>query len=282
MRKSSRPPSPAIDSDIWRGFSLVEVLVATAVFTLMLLLLLSITSAASRLWQKGESLKVRRQAARAVLEALTRDLEAAQFPLNRKSANSLELLLNPAAADGLLNRDAIFWQAPISGEGTSGDLQEIGYFVQWITEPGQPPRSELCRLRVPATNADTVFWSPQNWLTAAKIAAYASGSKNTNYPGLQAENVIALWISLFGKNGTNLTQLPAQYSSRSTNYPYPARAEIALAIADPIILRHLSSANDITAHYGEANIDEFVSKLPAQIREGVTVFRTSVNLEGSP
>lgn len=266
-----------------KAFSLTEVLVATAVFALLLTLLLSITSGTSRIWQEGESQKARRQAARAVLDVMTRDLEAVQFPIVKGSTNSLEFLLNPAGASGLLNHDAIFWQAPVPGESVSGDLQEVGYFVQWITDANKPPRSELCRLRVPATNATAIFNSPQDWLTSTKIDTFAPGSKDTNnYQGLQAENVIALWITLFGKSGTNWTPLPSPYSSRDTNLPYPARAEIALAIADPTILRRLGSADAITSKYNASTIDAFVSALPPEISKGVSIFRTSVNLEGAP
>jgi len=281
MKKSSRPPLRATRGSrpSRGGFTLIEVLVATAVFLVLLTLLLSITSHAGKIWQSSENQKSRREVARAALEMIARDFESTQFPLRSGSANSLEFARNPAAISATYkNRDALFWQAPLSGPSESGDLQEVGYFVQWIEVAGQPPRGELCRLRVPAANSDSIFNDPDNWLSDDKLKKYAPGSTDTNtYHGSLAENVLALWVTLYDTNNVPITASP--YSSRSD--PQVASAEIAIAVADPQTGRRVFSTADITSHYDEPTIDDFVSKLPPDIRQGVGVFKTRLYIESS-
>lgn len=268
-----------------RGFTLVEVMVATVIFVLLVGLLLSITSQAGKIWQKSENDKGRRQVGRAVLEMIARDFEAAQLPLRSDRSGSLEFTKNPAAIpESYRNRDAIFWQAPVPGQ-KDGDLQEVGYFVQWVEgENGQPSRGELCRLRVPATNANSIFNNSNAWLSEDKLRTYAPGSKNTNtFQGLLAENVFGLWVTLYGTNNQVMTN-SITYTSRSTNAPF-SFAEIAIAVADPQTGRRLASEQEVISKYNRENkdftIEEFVASLPDSIKNGVSVFKTRVRMENS-
>ena len=251
------------------AFSLIEVLVAVAVLTLMITLLLGIVSESSRMWQRAEGQKSRRQAARIILETVKRDLESAAFPLSASGTNTLNFVLNPAIPE-INNRDSAFWQARSPGE---EGMAEVGYFVRW-----QDGRPALCRYYVPATNADSIFRQPASWLNAGKIASYA-GLNGTNFRGLLAENVLGLWITLYDKNqATN--GIGATYDSRtSTNRP--AYAQVGIALIDPRTAQRIDSPSDITSAYS-GDIASFPGKLPAKLREGVQTFETRIELRAAP
>ncbi len=252
---------------------MIEVLVASAVFIMLLALLLSLTSEASRLWQQAESQKARRQIARIVLETMARDLESAAFTTN---ANGVQFLLNVTNRIGAenINPCAAFWQAPTLG-GVPGTLSQVGYFVQWVDA-----KPALCRYYVPATKSESLFsantnnWS--NWLAAAPIASYAAGLKNTNtYDGLLSENVVGLWITLYDSTNGVLSN----YDSRAT-VRRPASAEIGIAVIDPRTAQRITRATQVTSAY-TTNADSFPANLSADLRDGVQVFKTRVQFQAS-
>ncbi len=263
-----------------RAFTLLEMLVATTVLLLMLVLLLGIVSHVSQYWQRAEGAKIHQQAARQVLETISRDLEAALFPLDIANQQSFQFCVNdPRGLEAYQNPDAVFWQTTSTGDSGSGDIVEVGYFVCWS---GTGVHSEIRRLRVPSPEAD-IFDHPNDWISAAKLTQLAPGSDEpATQKGLLAENVIGLWISLFNRQGMAIS-LP--YNSR-VDLDDPARrigsVEIALALIDSRTLKRLADKNEITAHYEAANADAFLELLPPAIRQGVRVFKTRVNLEASP
>lgn len=264
---------------IRRGFTLVELLVAVAVFALLMVLLLTLVSQATRIWQQTDNQKVRRQTARVLLEIIVRDLESALFPLDPTNSRSLQFLLNPPAAPR--NRDAAFWQAAVPGEGARGDMYEVGYFVQWINDTNNRPRSALCRYGVSATNSDAIFQDPSlEWLTVGKLAAYAPGLADTgSYKGVLAENVLGLWITLRDKDGTT-NGFGSFYDSRETTNR-PASAEIAFVLLDANAAKRLVSAAALTNNF-LSSPEEYVAALPPEIKSGTQIFRATARFEAAP
>jgi len=267
-----RIPRPKAKAGGAEGFTLLEVLVATAIFAILAMLLLSMTSEASKLWQRAEGQKARRQIARIILETVSRDLEAATFPLATNATNSLQFLLGGASGVTNLNPSAAFWQTA-AGNGPASGLAEVGYFVQW-----QGGKSALCRYYVPGTNADSLFSSDQSiwkhWLTPAKVQAYAPGLQDSNsFAGLLAENVLGLWITLYDADNTAYTN----YDSRVTA-ARPVSAEVGIAIVDPRTAQRITSSS-IPAY--PASIDAFPDSLPPEIREGVQIFKTRIQMQSS-
>lgn len=273
MKKFSKRSSAAIR----QGFTLLELLVAAAVFALMVVLLFAVVSQATRIWQQADNQKNRRQTARVLLEIMVRDLESALFPLDRSNTNSLQFLLNPPDAP---SRDSAFWQTAVPGEGARGDMFEVGYFVQWLNGV-DGPRSALCRYSVSATNAGVIFDNPAApWLTAAKLAAFAPGLTDTaTYKGVVAENVAGLWITLFDKDGAT-NGLGPVYDSRTASVR-PASAEIGFVLLDPIAARRLASVAYLTNSH-PATPEEFMQMLPEPIRSGAQIFRARARFEAAP
>lgn len=266
-------------SDKIRGFTLVELMVAAAIFAVLLGLLFTVISQFTQIWQQGDRQKSRRQAARAVMEIMTRDLESAQFPAGGTNASQgLQFLLNPPAAPA--NRDAAFWQAAVPGTSASGDMYEIGYFVQWGEDRNGRPRSALCRYSASATNENTIFNQPDaDWITPGKLKAYAPGLDDlSDFKGVLAEDVIGLWITLYDAQGKT-NGLGPNYHSLS-NAIRPAAAEIALVLLDRSTAERIESPDAITGLYTDTP-ERFVEKLPEAIRPGAQIFRARVRLETS-
>jgi type II secretory pathway component PulJ len=265
-------------------------LVATAILAILVTLLMAAISHTVALFSRADAQKFRQQTARLALEMITRDLEAAAFPLVSTQTNSLQFVVNPPI-DGIpLNRDAAFWQAAVPGDTSSSDLSEVGYFIVWTTRDGVPT-SELRRLRVPPNAPDSIFQNPTNWLSAQKLETYAPGSGGTGsnaLKGLIAQNVLGLWIRLYDRNDTLLypsAGFGSSYDSRVNTRP--ASAEVALVITDPRTAKRIARASDFTDKYWSyATPEEFAASFrDRDLQSGIQVFKERVELhaaESSP
>ncbi len=276
MRATQKPPAPDR-----QAFSMMEMLVATAVFVVMLTLLLGMISNASQIWQRSEGQKNRQQAARRALEMIARDLESAVFPANTNSATTLQFQVNPGLL-GQENPSAAFWQAATSADPDGSDLSDVGYFVAWTTNQGGGVLGELRRYQLAATNTDASFQLGANFLSSGKLEAYAPGSDDAaTQRGLVSQNIIGLWITLFtkaadGTAGTNDSRTP--YDSRGTPAPpRPISAEIALAVIDPRTARKITNSSAITSLY-TANADDLATAFNNQYGGGVQIFKSRVIL----
>lgn len=264
-----------------RGFTLLELLVATAILSMLVVFLVTIISQTTSIVTKADAQKSRRQTARIALEMITRDLEAAAFPLIPTSTNSLQFLLNPSIAGIPLNRDAAFWQAAVPGDSSASDLSEVGYFVAWTTTEGYPV-GELRRLRVPPDASDSIFQAPQDWLTAQKLETYApgsGGSGNNALRGMIAQNILGLWITLYDADNN---KLPDTYDSRSSLIR-PASAEIALVVIDPLAGKRLTTISSVTDRYSqyatpEAFADSFIDD---KLRGNIQIFKERVQMHSA-
>lgn len=256
------------------AFTLVELLVAAAIFLILLALLLTIVSHITQIWQGTEAQRFRQQAMRLVLDRISRDLEGILLPREITDNNSLQLLINPGTIAGIENPNAAFWQTSVAGDTSRGDLAEVGYFVRFVSN-AKPIRGELCRIEVPATATNSIFSQAQNWLTSEKVNTYAptSGVNSTDLlKGVLADQVIGLWITPYA--GT--TKLPVPYDSR-TAVRFPDSVEVALAIIDPRTANRVTSPTQITSHYTSAP-EDFVNALDEDLRSGVTILKTRISL----
>src|SRR3954462_7645328 len=110
---------------IARAFTLVEVLIATVILSVLVLLLTSLLSAVHRTWIAGEQQVSEFQDGRAICELISRELSQAVI------SPSLQFVQNPSLPSSLgqrPNSDSIFWQVP-GASTTSGNLAEVGYYL---------------------------------------------------------------------------------------------------------------------------------------------------------
>jgi prepilin-type N-terminal cleavage/methylation domain-containing protein len=232
------------------GFSMLEVLISTAILAILVVILSQMLQQVGGAWTLGNAQMERSERGRAILEYISRELQAAQLPVNRTSQNSLELMVNlPTTINSKYrNRDSIFWQAPLATDQTLGDIAEIGYFVQWdeTTTPANP-HANLCRLFINPT--DTVNFkiyptsgdptTPTVWLDDDVIKNVAPGDKSDTtkpYQGLFAEDVIALWVTCLDPTGVAIVQSGAgnTFDSRS-GYTYTATTGTSVSLTGCVL-----------------------------------------------
>ncbi len=220
------------------GFTLVELLVSMAVFTLLVLMLSTVFDQVSRTWMRGEGQIEQRRNVRALADFIAVELQAAMLPIEGESKmgqSNLQLVINPPAKqvpDEYRHADAIFWQAPLATETSLGEIAEIGYFVKWVSAtPTAASRPTLCRFFVNPSredpenpgqiiaNPDFRIYDPVDpkaWLSKSLLDSVAPARRADGYTGLFGDNVLGLWVRATGLDGK---ELPRGYDSR-TGYDY--------------------------------------------------------------
>jgi len=254
-----------------RGFTLVELLVATAIFMLIVVLLCAAYTGITQTVQRAEALKETNATGRVALEWITRDLErlrpAPAGDLYRTTMGTSTNVPMPTSGPQLFiaggngpiaastrNPHAAFWQIP-SEEGSARGMAIVGYFVRWVDD-GAVKRPVLCRLYLPQTNSayQQMYTSNGAWLTDDMLTANAYASTNIPanapagspaYKGWLVDNVISVWFRALDANGNAITNSGASFDSRqgytltggtTVQVPapaLPAAVEVAVVALDP-------------------------------------------------
>lgn len=229
------------------GFTIIELLAATAVFMLMITLLISAVSQVNKAWQSSDGQKMRRESARALLDLMARDLQSTIVPLPGSSGTPAFFSLNPGGS-GTAYGDALYWNTSAPGNRAASDVATVGYFVN-------PDTGALCRF---ATNAPPGF----SLTDAASMGVAMRPEVGNDYQGLLADGVLGFFVTLFDRDGDVVAQTGDQrdYTTRP-----PAAAELVLVLADS---RAQQRQTSIT------NVLDSLDALP----EGVQAFRTRVDI----
>jgi len=200
-----------------KGFSLIEILVATVILTGIILLLSSVAHQVSKAWQDVGSENQRRNAARVLLHYMARELQGASNPVptapGAATTANLQLLANLPATDAnpggiptdILYPHAIFWQSPVAQNVSRGTIAEVGYFVRWDNNPPGKAQAQLCRFFVEPSDSSNylIYTTGSSWTSAASTVASATTPK---YMGWLSDNVIALWIRCLDSSGQPITK----------------------------------------------------------------------------
>ncbi len=290
------------------AFSLLELLVATAVFVGLALVLVSIAGSLSSFWQMGISHNERRSSALAAFSRMARDLRFAAAPINPNSTN-FQLIINPTngtLSSNYLLPQAAFWQAPVASDRSHGNMALVGYFVQWVTESnGSTPK--LCRLLVDSTNFQ--FGKPSDWVNDGVITNNAPATKASGYEGQLAENILGIWMQPLNQagqpitaNASNVAYAPGEFDS-TTGYQaaltngsgnlvtntfasaLPAGMEVAVVAVDARTARRLTGterpgSRSSTNLWNDVNA--FYTNLPQGIRQGARIYSTVIDLQNAP
>jgi type II secretion system protein J len=125
-----------------RGFTLLEILVATTILGLVLAALYGVFSRTLESKRLAEGRTARTRAARIVLLRMREELQSS-FPLTRGDSRFLgELHRAEAFPEGAISFVS-FSQSPLGGTGHESDLNEIGYTLQ--PDPKAPGYRQLVR-----------------------------------------------------------------------------------------------------------------------------------------
>lgn len=231
-----------------QAFSLVEMLVAVAVFCIILVLVFSVINQTSGVWRRSSDKIQSFQEARLAFEALTRNLsqatlnsyldyDNAEAPTRYLRKSELKFLCGPAGSSNMPGTSntgqAIFFQAPLgytdefASEGMASLLNTCGYFVQFDRNKAAPPfiqnannpyRYRLTQALVPTETKDSIYSSGATWFNAAAQVAQPI-----------ANNVIALILRPQDPAITNSSTPPNDSysydsSANVTNNPQPVTA----------------------------------------------------------
>lgn len=262
--------SPDTDSRR-RGFTLIELLVGVAILALLVVLMLSLFSSVSTLWGEFQARKSREQTARMALEAISRDLRSAAFPVGTPIQKSFAFLISPPTiGTEYLCPDAGFWQSrnPLSPVG----FVDAGYFIRWNGD-----RAELCQLRIPDADADSIFTNIDRTLSSATLERLAPGSANSDLHGLLAENVIGLWMKPLD---SEQQALPIPFDSR-TSLKKLRFVEVTVAVIDPTTSDRLGDASTIHSAY-TSDPEDFLAALPDSLARGVRIFTERIPVYANP
>ncbi len=262
-----------------RAFTIVEMLVATAVFILLMAIVAGVLAQISRIWTERQGQNLRQQSGRILLDFLARDIEQAMLPLDG-SVNSLQFVVNPSnLGTAFSNRDNIFFQAPIAGDKSQGEVAEVGYFVQWNGSTAQ-----LCRFFINPSSPDyKIYSSPANWLTSNIITSAAPATPAEKYKGLLAENVVGLWINAYRRDGSLLLESGQGYDTRdnSNSGTLPPSIEISLLVIDPVTSKRMSGDASLLSMVKAAvststSASQCLAKLPDAVRTGANSFAARI------
>ena len=200
------------------AFSLIEMLVALAVFAILLTILAGSYSGIEKAISQTNARREANATGRAALEWITRDLERIRPPApgfiwsvtrntntNRPVATlGSQFLIASNQITTNKNPHAAFWQVA-NEEGAGRTMAIVGYFVRWITETNNSiptTRPVLCRLYLNQTNAAypaglnsaNGTWLDDNLLTNAPGNA-------PSYKGWFADNIHSIWFRALDANG---------------------------------------------------------------------------------
>ena len=288
------------------AFSLLELLVATAVFVGLALILLSIAGSLSSFWQMGISHNERRSSVLAAFSRIARDLRFAATPINPASTN-FQFVINPTnlGANYTLPQ-AAFWQAPVASDRSHGDMALVGYFVQWVVETNGSVTNfapKLCRLLLDSTNFPS--GQPSNW--DPLIASNAPANKASSYEGQLAENVLGLWMQPLDQarrpittDANNAAYPNGKFDSvtgyrtiltngtNTVSYTFaralPASVEVAVVAVDARTAKRLignERPGSRTANMTN-DVNTFYTNLPQGIRQGARIYSTVIDLQSAP
>jgi prepilin-type N-terminal cleavage/methylation domain-containing protein len=187
---------------ISRAFTLVEVLIATAILSLLILLLTSLLSGVHRTWVAGEQKVSEFQDGRAILELISRELSQAVI------SQKLQFVQNPTltGANQRLNSDSIFWQAPAAPT-ANGNLAEIGYY---LTEDATKTGADVYQLKrfyvPPIDNTNYKIFTTGYQPTDSSAPWVTSPTSLSN---TVASGVIAFWVRCYDRNDDLIPWLSA-------------------------------------------------------------------------
>ncbi len=262
------------------GFTLIEVLVATSVFMMLILVLASVLNQALGLWSRNENKSDLRESGRTAINLIGSELRQAALPVDRvddatyrAAEKNLQMVINPATiGDQYKNHDAIFWQAPIATSHSKGDLAIVGYFIRKVGNV-----SKLCRFFINPDDPDyAVYDDTKPWVSDDLLDKKAPADEASNLQGVFLENVPGMWVTAYQDATTAYPVSPA-YDSRVAG-KLPSRVEISLALLDSIGAQRVANGQ-VTLPDGDDKKDlvTFLGKLPVNMRAHVQTVTINVS-----
>lgn len=258
-----------------RGFTLLELMVSSVIFIIILGLVTGMMASASSLWLRHRGQAAAFEAAHAAFGTLTRSL--AQAVLNTYwevqgtrygRASELHFVLGPAttllgqSSPAAFPGDAVFFQAPLGRPADTSLkrlpqlLNGIGYFVRFDEGPPAPafldpftePRPRFRLYEWVQPTEDLGVYAVSDGSQSGQRAWFRGDLTDMENTAVLAENVLGL-ILLAEYPDANGTIIPVyDYDSRDTGsagtlHQLPPRIRVVMAVMDEPSARRLADAN---------------------------------------
>jgi prepilin-type N-terminal cleavage/methylation domain-containing protein len=217
------------------AFTLIEMIVASSILALILVICLSVVNGMSLITLQTSQRNDVTQTARESLDQMGRELSVAAQPCNRFNvASAPQLLVDPSGvlpSVAATNSDSIFWQAPLSRSGSNGNLSIVGYLVISDTNESNSAswRFQLRRVYIDPSSPSYSLYSAGTgpWLTQAMVTSFAQLTTSADVAnalqGWVADGVLGMWLRFLDKSGnpiiqsaygTKLSSIGTYYDSR--------------------------------------------------------------------
>jgi len=202
-----------------RGFTLVEMLISMAIFSLLLVMVLLMLGEVSRAWISGERRVESFQNGRAVLELIVREL--AQAAISDKLQFVQDPKLGAAVPNLAPNSSSLFWQAPIIST-TNGNMCVVGYYLTRVNPSGASAgQYQLRRLLVRPDDTNSYYKvynaapnaSNAPWVDTLPADAFKEiGEAGLSSPGrasaaIVSDGIVAFWARCLDGNGNPIPWL---------------------------------------------------------------------------
>ncbi len=215
------------------GFSLLELLVAMAVLSVLIVLMLNIVDSATKLWKQTENDVEAYREARAALGIMSRDLQYATVCTN---TNWIRFNIASGAATTNYGDNVFFLTAlPANAQatGSKSDICEVGYFLSLDRTPASTNRTlNLYRY---FKSSDQTYTNLKNSSVFGGIVTGATGEE------ILARNIVGMSITPVSTNATG--QWSTGYTP-STIAPLPQIVEISLTAINQDLAKKLQSSAD--------------------------------------
>lgn len=287
------------------GFTLLELLVAAAVFALILVFVVTVVSQMGGLSQWGIA-KMRSQfGGRVALDHLAEELRRAARPAPGQATNRPRLIIATSESLGtsICKPQALVWFVTEQTAQNAFNLAAVSYFVRWNQFHGTFDPI-LCRItdEVDAPQSGTVplkYLDRDAWLTTTFYDDLGPGTEAENFRGLFAERVLALWVRALDRfeqpivrnasgaaTGYAFDSEAGYRDSAGKVFPapaYPPILEMALVVIDGPGLRRLASEPSEPAAASpdqfQQEIENFTASLPEEVRKAVRVYQRRIPLD---
>ena len=202
------------------AFSLLELLVAMALLSIVVVILASVFSSTQKGVGALGSASSQRRDASTVLEQISRDLRAAMQPVSRSfedaslSLRTPQLLLNPPGFSS--NQTSLFWS--VGSQSQVGGTSLVGYTLRWESTPAGP-RPRFCRVSFDPNDSESIKMNLRSssntpWVDKALVDANAPGDSSNGYQGWISDNILAFYARVLDPQMNPITN-----SSRSLSIP---------------------------------------------------------------
>lgn len=239
VRQQARPGAPRAVRGR-RAFTLLEVLVSTAVLVVLVGVLAMTMNMVQALWVGSRQNVETRQSGRAALELLAREASAAVVSPRTQFVQTPDLV---SKIPGLVaEAPSLFWMVP--GQSTvDGNLTEVGYF---LTRSDDDRTYQLWRMHVSPDNEDGYYrganayevepstarrpYSFANealWVTGLPAAAFDPDSPSS-VVSVVADGVVGLWIRCLDAQGNPIPWLSEEPSYNSDTIQFSSGASFQM------------------------------------------------------